>query len=446
MRDPFEVLGRQPEPTQPPSAAFVADLMAAVEERLDTHARTGTAAATPSRPRAVAVIDPEVAPMHRQPTPNRRWLLVAAGLVLVAAAALLLTWNRGDDAQDPSGVSTTAPATTAVDAAPMALALQQRWMGGKRSFTFAPEAGTSLVFGADSYRMTQSDQNDTNPVHGTARPIDADRFEAQSDTDVLGCDAAARGTYRWALSPTGRTLTITAESDPCAARASTLEGTYWLSACFNTGNNCLGPMDAGEYSTQYVAPRRARPEPWEPSFGAVTYTVPDGWANSTDFPNVLGFGTADEYPGLTEAKPFGDNELYVVVDPKPATNSCDQFEDSQDPAALLAQLDARPGISMSDAVPVQVGGISGLQVDLGFDDSAFIDCDGLAAVPLLHSELIGSVWDLGVLPEQNVRLIVLDPDLELDVPMTAILVQGMPDRWDRFLPEAMAVIDSMQFR
>ena len=91
-----------------------------------------------------------------------------------------------------------------------------------------------------------------------------------------------QASYYWSVSGDGRTLTIGAQADTCAARLAAVPGTWYLDGCKDTQNfrATLGDVAAGTYESQYIAPRLKTTNTWHPVYAAVTYRVPDGWANS----------------------------------------------------------------------------------------------------------------------------------------------------------------------
>ncbi len=73
-------------------------------------------------------------------------------------------------------------------------------------------------------------------------------------------------------------------------------GTWQTSDCRNPDNACLGDLQAGTYSSQFFEPRPLGE--WAPRYGALTYTVPDGWAASSDFPESYALLTQEAYAAM----------------------------------------------------------------------------------------------------------------------------------------------------
>ena len=118
--------------------------------------------------------------------------------------------------------------------------------------------------------------------------------------------------YSWSLSPSGRTLTITPGSDDCAARLSAVPGVWWLAGCPN--ELCLAELDAGTYQSQYIVPRLDPGAAWEPDFGGLTYTVPEGWANSNDAPESFELVPASELPPVGGERPAPEHRGLHAAD------------------------------------------------------------------------------------------------------------------------------------
>ena len=127
-----------------------------------------------------------------------------------------------------------------------------------------------------------------------------------------GCEPGDVGLYTWSLSPGGTLLQLTATSDDCASRRAAFEGEWERSACRNPDNNCLGDLEAGTYKSQFIGPRLDDGEPWTANFGAFSYTVPDGWSNTADFPDDYVLMRSADYAVATDPKD-GTKDLIEIV-------------------------------------------------------------------------------------------------------------------------------------
>jgi hypothetical protein len=115
---------------------------------------------------------------------------------------------------------------------------------------------------------------------------------------------------------------------------------------------CLGELEAGTYTTQSLRPQ-------------LTYTVPDEWANMDDTPGVflllppgrdqdgVDAGT-DDYMGVYHAA------AVLAGDCTPATEPAVGLK----PRAIVEALRDRAGLETSAPRRVDVGGLTGLVVDI----------------------------------------------------------------------------------
>ncbi len=123
----------------------------------------------------------------------------------------------------------------------------------------------------------------------------------------------------------------------------------------NDGGSCLGPLVAGTYRTTV----------FETPF---TFTVPEGWANYEDLP-----GTVLLVPpgGSLEGVDIGTSDnLGVAQGVAVAADDCSDAPQGgvgTSAEEIVAALAARDGLLVSDPVAVEVGGLSGLMVDIAYD-------------------------------------------------------------------------------
>jgi hypothetical protein len=241
---------------------------------------------------------------------NRLSIAVGAAAVVVVAGALILSRSGAQPSVgSPSSplasvgptASTVLPSGSALSAAgPIPSELRGRWMGDHRTLV-ATDAGTSMLFDAASLAFSQSNGNDTVVMRAGASAIGSGRIQLVSGAPAHGCARDDVGTYGWTRSASGRTLTITAERDDCTARSEAVAGVWWLMGCIVPDDNCLGALDAGTYMSQFIAPRVNPGGTWAANFGALSYQVPDGWANSSDRPDRFDLVPVAEMPPIANA-------------------------------------------------------------------------------------------------------------------------------------------------
>ena len=126
------------------------------------------------------------------------------------------------------------------------------------------------------------------------------------------------GDYTWSLSAAGRHLAIQPVSDDCAGRLAAIPGDWVKMACKNLDDNCLGDLAAGTYGSQFITPRLDPGASWNPVYGGVTYTVPDGWANSGDWPDTFTLTPSAAYATETKDGPVDGQWHEVTVWRQPA--------------------------------------------------------------------------------------------------------------------------------
>jgi len=130
------------------------------------------------------------------------------------------------------------------------------------------------------------------------------------------------------------------------------------------GGSCLGPLAAGTYRTTV----------FEDPF---TFTVPEGWANFEDLPGqVLLLPPGGILQGVdAETSDYIGIDRPVGVGVAGGTN-CDGIEPGVglDPASMAAALRTREGIHVTEPVPVEVAGLTGLMLDITDDPKSDAGC------------------------------------------------------------------------
>lgn len=141
----------------------------------------------------------------------------------------------------------------------------------------------------------------------------------------LGCEELGGWVYAFLLSPGGSVLTVASDGeDPCAGRADALNGEWLRSDCRSPGGYCLGVLEAATYSSAYFEPR---PEgAYLPRFGAMTYTVPNGWAAYVDVDDIYGLTPQSQYVMFDGSEcydcPGTRDTITVLSNPGAATEDC----------------------------------------------------------------------------------------------------------------------------
>jgi hypothetical protein len=198
-------------------------------------------------------------------------------------------------------------------------------------------------------------------------------------------------------------------------------------------NTCLGDLDAGPYETTTLAP-------------TLSYVVPDGWSNQEDLPgNFLLLP-----PGSTLEGVNPETSDFLGVYPSvgaavPCTDQADLAVAST-PQAMVDWLGTQAAIEVSAPTPVTIGGLSGLQVDLAFDDArAEAGCtDELGSYALAIVGTGRSSLAHGVSPGYALRMAFLTNGEAVMAIELADAPDGGSD-YEDFWGAAAEVVDSFRF-
>jgi hypothetical protein len=371
--------------------------------------------------------------------PNIRWLTAAAAALVVVLVALA-TINRPAD--DTFGASSSPIVSPSSPAAEVPTELQTTWLSGPRSITgFDADAGVSLKFTATAgFSMNGSLTDRPDRMQASVEILDGNTVRIVNDNATQDCGAGEAGEYTWSLSASGETLVLTAVTDACANRLEAVPGTYWRMDCPTEDDNCIGKIDAGTYGSQFLDPF-VLGEAWSPRYGALTYTVPGGWVNRGDWP--------EEFALAPEGAP--ETTHVTIVSDVVAASRADNCREDQDPDAgttaeeIVAAL-SRPGVTVSTPVPVTIGGLSGLRVDLALDDGWTTPCPWSADRPyamLFVDRAVeeGFAWGLDGDTQMRTYLLNIEADRAILIDIETATEAEQAD----VLDEATSVVESYVF-
>jgi hypothetical protein len=405
--------------------------------------------------------------LRRFPPMPRLYLAaaMAAALVIVGSVLLFGRWGGPSVATSPaispssdSAVQSSSPASPIPVRVwgPTPSDLHGRWIGGHRPVPqIADGAGMTIVLTGATFAMTQSNDSSTDLL-GSAAAATSDGFlRLEATSGGTTCHDGDIGTYSWLLSPDAKTLTIAKESDVCQVRGEAVPGTWWLVGCKDPGTFCLGDVAPGTYSSQYVAPRLAIGAPWLPVFGALTYTVPAGWANSSDWPSTFSLTPSSAYASsCTDANCTADapnwdaGQIFVFVHPSPLSERDRCMGDvnstaDQSIGTMLGSIRQIPGLNSSTVQALTIDGRPGQWIDLR-PGSSWVGCPGRASYVAFKTSVGSGFGGLGVAAGERQRLILVDIG---NGDVLGILVHARDQaRFDDLVAQAMPIIDSFKFK
>jgi len=239
---------------------------------------------------------------------------------------------------------------------------------------------------------------------------------------VAACASAAPASAPPAPSVNGAsTASPTVAASPSAATPSASTAP----PCPNPydGGSCLGTLSAGTYrTTVFELP--------------ITYTVPDGWQNFEDLPgNFLLIPPGEDLGGVDAGTA---DYVGVGLHAVPASRDCSteakaiQPESgiAETPVAIAAELRDRPGLVVTEPREVEIGGLTGVVVDVRVDPTWTGTCfysAGAPGVPLLKG-LPPSNFDHAISPGIAIRLYLLaNGDTTLQIEIQVVDLESLPE-------------------
>jgi hypothetical protein len=406
-------------------------------------------------------------PDWRSPAMNRLPLVatVVAVLVVVIGGGMFLTRSSGPMIGGPSAspAGGTVPATStyptpgATGSSASTLVppeLQYIWVGPRRTVAGLPATEryrfslthSAFAFPDDSLTVLALKSTPSVPGPGQLRLVTT----ITSD----GCQAQDEGTYHWALSAGGVRLTLSLLADACATRANALVGEWTRVACKDASDGCYGNLEAGAFSSQYVDPKVNAGGAWHPRYGALTYTVPAGWANSSDWPTNFSLTPSTDY-ALWPASGSPAEYHSIEVQTQPAAlvqdASCTMKGDptvQRTVDGLIGWIASRPSLKVTPSMPIAIGGMTGRYVDVTLASSWTATCPDSNGAPvatfLMRSSGATDDWAWGIGRSEQQRLILLD------VGGGNVVLIGIDsshaDRYAELIAQAMPIVQSFVFR
>jgi len=389
-------------------------------------------------------------PMNRLPLVTA----VVAVAVIAIGAGFLLTRPAQTSVGFPAASTSPSPLAAGGLVPP---SLQATWVGPKRTIPGMPEndryrftmTAAGLAFPDDMYQHPVLASDATAPA--------ANHLQLTTTDSTVGCRTGDVGTYTWSLSPSGNELALVGTTDACQARAAALAGNWFRVACKNAVSSCLGDLgDAGTYSSQYFTPMLAANAPWHPAWGALTYTVPAGWANSSDWPNLFSLTPSADYATETSSGPpdgaYHEIDLYRAPAATAQNADCSKALIATVPATvdgLIGYLRGLKSLVSTAPVAMTVDGHPAMWIDVKVAPTWTTTCPGVPggaplANILAYSGSNENDYEVGVSGREQQRFIFVDLG---GGKVTLIAIDSTdPARFGQLVGDAMPIIASFQFK
>jgi hypothetical protein len=296
---------------------------------------------------------------------------VVGRLAVVVASVLVVGLPASASGASP-GPSGAAPGSSPKALPFVAAELQGSWVGDPRTVEglALDPAYSSFSLSDYTFRLEAiADVGSSASLVSSATTPAPGQLRLQSAVSGTGCAQGDDGLYDWSLSQGGTRLTIEPVSDPCAPRAEVLTGAWTRASCEIDYVSCMGVLPAGTYTSGFFDPRSPGGDAWSARSGALTYDVPEGWANLADWPMAYILGPQAAYE--QQRRDSESRVDQVVLWARPAAMQSDSpCTPVADPSVdrsvdgLLAWLTAHPGLVVSDPEPITIDGNKGQMVDL----------------------------------------------------------------------------------
>ena len=162
--------------------------------------------------------------------------------------------------------------------------------------------------------------------------------------------------------------------------ASPAPGASPTAACQTPNTLCLGVLAAGTHSSEAFEPRGSAADARTFHPGAVTYAVPEGWANASDSAARYTLVPQAGYPVANPPKGSTLDQINVLARPA-ATVLADACDFSEQPgvghsvAALVDWMTKHPGIVTSAPQSITIDGHTGTMLDAHVDPAWTGRCD-----------------------------------------------------------------------
>ena len=382
----------------------------------------------------------------RRPTMSTfvRLGVVAAVLAIAVAVGYTLTQNVGTEEPlpNPSG-QPSAP-----DTSPVAGDISELlgiFIGATRDVP-GVDVDDRLVLDTASRVFRVHTAADQTALLSSMSVVESGVLRLETVDDTTECADGDVGTYPYTLSPGGTVLAIVSGDDDCAPRAATVIGEWRRSACLDQGNWCLGALEAGAQTSLLFDPYLADYSRPVTRYGAMTYEVPNGWANADDRTHFYTLVRASAYqePGVMGCLDCPDN-IFLGANPRAVLMDCS--EEVADEAigasaeALADWIRANPGLQVDEGPATTVDGRQAFVFDImapeGSADACIDPELDRSLVPLFAHP--GYTYAIGTGDRHRLVLV----EIEADTTMLIGIDTLDPADIDAFAAEVQPIVDSI---
>jgi hypothetical protein len=372
-----------------------------------------------------------------------RWIAAAAAAILVVGFGLF-AFGRAPDSSNVAASPPPSPSPSASPAVvPLPSELRHPFLGALRQHPDIPASQDRSVI---TFASTSFAYNDTY-FRSSASALAADQIQLVAQNVAGGCAVGDVGLYSWALSPGGSKMTLTADNDSCPSRAAVIAGEWQRSVCRNPDNFCLGALEPGRYSSQFFAPALEKGATWRADFGALSYTVPEGWANYGDWPDTYTLMTAAAYSsGAQNEGQVVPDQITLLARPAAAilhANCAERPEPGVGTSAqeLAGWIMSHPGLVATPAGSMKIDGLDATIIDLRLAPDWTETCDDQQ--PFIAAPLYVGAYHWSVNDGDRMRTVLLD--LPGGNAVAIVVDSEDPAALDALVDQAMPIISSFNF-
>jgi hypothetical protein len=378
----------------------------------------------------------------------RTFSLIGVLLLALALGASFLVGGRPQPSPSPSPSPSSSASLVTI---PEALAGE--WAGTPRTFDSMASTVVRGLLSANGEWIVSGSHMLSSRIIATQPGTDAGRLTLTTALDGGPCHIGDTGTYDYQLSPGKKFLTLVAESDGCSDRVAATQGRWVRNECRTTtaiaggDMDCYGPLEPGTYQSREVNLRFdiSKGDVAPLTYGALQFTVPEGWTHVADNATRFWMMSTDQYPEIHDGVPL--DGLYVFGHPQVGSRAAGCPYEAEPgvgltPNEIVSFLRRTPALKLTLPKAVTINRRSGLLTDIELAPGWSKPCDwssGAAASSILYANTGLS----GVESGQRERLIVLDIGHGDSVAIEIFAADK--SRFDALMASAMPIVDSFVF-